>query len=127
MNQLINYLQSPEGIRMTAFVFASIAIIAIVHRLLRMEKKVFVLAPAEDYNLLTTNDCFTIISRFIETSRDIDELKPVIGQIETFKRKKFRFDISRIERKRLYDSLYLLYCQKELELDQPITVELCRN
>lgn len=127
MNQLIDYLQSPDGLRMTAFVFASIAIISIVHRLLKKEKKVFVLAPAEDYNLLTANDCFTIISRLIETSRDIDELKPVGKQIETFKRKKFRLDISRIERKRLYESLWLLYCQKELELEQPIEVELCKN
>jgi len=124
---LINYLQSPDGIRMTAFIACSIVLIAIIHRLLKREKKVFVLAPAEDYNLLTARDCFTIISRLIESSRDIDELKPVIGQIETFKRKKFRFNISRGERKRMYDSLYILYCQKEIELDQPISVELCSN
>ena len=124
---IINYLQSPDGIRMTAFVASSITIITICHRLLKKEKKVYVLAPPVEYNLLTARDCFTIISRLIESSRDLDELKPVMKQIETFKGKKFRVRISRMDRRNYYDSLLILYCQKELELETPIAVELCKN
>jgi hypothetical protein len=125
--KLIDYLQSPNGIRMTTFVASSIILIAFCHRLLKRVKKVYALAPPVEYNLLTARDCFTIISRLIESSRDMDELKPVMKQIETFKRKKFRFNISRSERRTYYDSLLILYCQKELELETPIAVELCKN
>lgn len=121
------YLQTQQGqiaagLVIVAIIFTAFVLIAIKNHL---RKKVFVMPSRKECSLLTAQNWFTIISDNIEYSSNLSELQATMEKIEAFRTKEFRFRITKAERGNYIDNLYTLYCQKEIELQTPIRVELC--
>jgi hypothetical protein len=125
---MFHFLQTQQGLYATAILAPITIIVAFIIFACRQErnKKVFVFnTPNEDYSLLTAQNWVTIISDSIEYSTNLKELERTMDKIEAFRTKQFRFRISKAERRNLIDNLLVLYCEKEIELQTPIAVELC--
>lgn len=123
----MNFLQTQQaqiiaGVAIMATIFASIVFIAIRER---VRENVFMLPSRKECSLLTAQNWFTLISDSIEYSANLYELERTMEKIETFRTKKFRFRITRAERRNHIDNLLVLYCEKEIELQTPIRIELC--
>lgn len=122
----MNFLQTQQAqIYAGAIIALVIAIAFVIVALHAMRKNVFMLPSRKECSLLTAKNWFTIISDSIEYSANLSELEATMEKIETFRTKKFRFRITKAQRREYIDDLYNLYCQKEIELQTPIRLELC--
>ena len=124
---IIEFLQTPEGIKTTMGVTVMVIAAAFLigaHPF--KEKKRLVLAPAEDPNLWTAGDYFTFLSSMVRSSPTLEELSETMPLIEGFFDKPFRVPISNYQLKRYYARLLEVYCAREKELGH-IPVALCKN
>lgn len=124
---MFEFLQTPEGLKATAFVAALIVMFAFAldaHPF--KEKKHLVLAPIEDPNLWTAGDYFTFLSSMIRSAPTMEELANYMPLIEAFFDKEYRVPISNYQLKRYYARLLEVYCAREKELVY-VPLELHRN
>lgn len=122
----MNFLQTQQAQIYAGIIISLVTLMAFAFIYLRrMRKNVFMLPSRKECSLLTAKNWFTLISDSIEYSANIYELERTMEKIETFRKKKFRFSITRAERRNYIDNLLVLYCEKEIELQTPIRVELC--
>jgi hypothetical protein len=124
---MFEFLSTPEGQRVTAFVtvFVIIAAFAIGAHPFKKKKRL-VLAKAEDPALLTAGDYFTFLSSIVRSSPTLEKLNKTMPLIEGFFDKKYRVPISNHQLKQYYARLLEVYCNRESELEH-IPVELCKN
>lgn len=127
---MFNFLQTQQAQIYAGIIIALSTIIAFFITYVRNKKgnnAAFVFPSSKECSLLTAENWFAIISKSIEYSTNVTELKSQIDNIETFRKKKFRFHITKAERRELIEDLYTLYVEKEIELQTSISVELCVN
>jgi hypothetical protein len=125
---MLHFLQSQQGLNITAILAPIIIIVAFIIFARRQEnkKKIFVLDAPQEYNLWMASDYYMFINSLILASKSLEELQKTMPLIDGFFDKTFRVPIHHRERKRYYIRLLDSYCKKENELTyQP--VELCKN
>lgn len=124
---IIEFLQTPEGIKTTMGVTVMVIAAAFLigaHPF--KSKRRLVLAPAQDPNLWTAPDYYMFLNSLIKASKSLKELQDTMPLIEGYYDKEFRVPISTADRKDYYARLLNTYCQIELKFEN-IPVEHCKN
>ena len=122
MTKLIEYLQSPDGLRMTAFVATSLILIAIVLRIDPIKSR----KPSKE-DLWTAEGYYNYLLAVIKSSNDMLLLQAAWEMVEnTWFQKTFRVPVRRFTRNRYYIRLTKAYAKKEAELTK-VKIELCTN
>lgn len=119
---MFTFLQTPEGIKTTAFVTALVIFIALALGIHPFKKK----RQATVSDLWVAEDYFKYLKTVINASRDMDELEAAYELIDGFNNKRFRVPVNRFTCNRYYVKLLDVYVEKEKELYK-IPVELCQN
>lgn len=126
MNHIINYLQSPDGLRMTAFIAPSIILIAFIHRLLKKKASpVRTLQEVESAPWYAEDYKKFLISK-INAAQTMEQLMAEMILIDRYPFKPFRQPISRFTINKYYIEILDAYAAKEDELTK-IPLELCKN
>jgi hypothetical protein len=124
---VIEFLQTPEGLKVTMFVTVMVIAAAFLIGAHPFKSKTqLVLSPAEDPNLWVAGDYFAFLSSLVRSSATLEDLAETMPLIEAFFDKPFRVPVSNYQLKRYYARLLQVYCAREKELET-IPVELCKN
>lgn len=128
---IIEYLQSAEGLKTTAFVAAFIVMFAFALDAHPFKKKRQLIAgvfveveegPAPWYAI----DFYNYVFALIVTAKTPDELRMVMVYIENYLDKEFKVPVSPSVRREYYNKLVNAYALKESEFEG-IPVALCKN
>lgn len=124
---MFEFLSTPEGQRVTAFVTALVIIAAFIigaHPF--KKKKRLVLASATNPNLWTAGDYYIFLNSLIRASKTLEDLQETMPLIEGYFDKAFRVPVSTGDRKKNYARLLESYCEMESQFEL-IPVTLCKN
>jgi hypothetical protein len=111
---MFTFLQTHEGLKITAFVTTLVIFIALALGVHPFKKR----EHATVADLWDSEDYYKYLVTVINASRDMDELETAMELIEGYYSKRFRLPMGRFARNRTYIELLELY---------KIPVELCQN
>jgi hypothetical protein len=133
---LIDFLQTPAGLQLTAFV--TVWVIGAAFLLgchpFKKEKRLVIgdlytgpyVPEVQETKLWVAGDYFTFLSSLIRSSATLEDLAETMPLIENFFDKPFRVPVSNYQLKRYYARLLQVYCAREKELEH-IPVAICKN
>lgn len=133
---MFDYLQTPEGLRLTAIVTAYVIAFAFLIGLhpFKKEKRLLIADLAtgpykpveQEPKLWTAGEYFTFLSSLVRSSATLEDLAETMPLIEGFFDKPFMGPISNYQLKKYYARLLEVYCNREKELVY-VPVALHRN
>jgi hypothetical protein len=123
---MFDFLQTPEGLRLTAIVTAYVIAIAFLigahpfkkdQRLVISDLATTPYVPEEEEpKLWVAGDYFAFLSSLVRSSATLEDLAETMPLIEGFFDKPFRVPVSNYQLKRYYARLLQVYCNREKEL-----------